>query len=101
MLRKKHSKVYSLRIYVAIENIETNLTLRQSHWLKGFFFPRCVQTLIHQDPAEAVRSALCARALFKERGNIIGELEVPLLNAALRGIVGHERRPIDTMTMTL
>jgi len=29
-----------------------------------------------QDPAEAVRSALCARALFKERGNIIGELEV-------------------------
>lgn len=29
-----------------------------------------------QDPAEAVRSALCARALFKERGNITGELEV-------------------------
>lgn len=31
---------------------------------------------ISQDPGEAVRSALCARALFKERGNLTGELEV-------------------------
>ena len=66
--------------------IEINLTHQGNHWLKRFFF-WCVQTLIHQDPAEAVRSALCARALFKERGNIIGELEVPGLNTALIGIV--------------